>query len=202
MKLLSLIVSLCFAKIIDRLSKENESLRDSNQYLHNQLLQLAKKVNLTTQIQEDYFYNKQMIHSLIVEYDIESDQLIKVALADEMLLYTQGLFEDANLLGGHLDGISSKEIIEAHQVLKTSISSIKKTQKAEDFAVVYNEIKSIALEKEEDVRQLQVENANINAEIQKKNGALERVIRDYNHNKKRISQLTEEINTNKQDHND
>ncbi|CAG9322392.1 unnamed protein product [Blepharisma stoltei] len=202
MRLLILIVSVCFAEFTDTLTKENQNLLESNRYLHSQLIQLAQKVNFTTQIQDDYFYNKQMMLSLIGEYEMEADEIVRTAIAEQMLVYTQGLFEDANLLGGHIEGVSSKELIEIHHFLKTSIENIKKIQRAQKFGTVYNELKSIVLEKDINVRDLQTENAQINAEIQKKNGELEEVKSLYSHNKQRIGLLREELEMTKKDHED
>lgn len=103
-----------------RLEKENEDLRDQNKVLHKQLLQLVQLGDLTEQIKDDFNYNKQKLKALITEYWSEEDGLIRTTLAEEILDYTRALLEDANLLGGNVEGVNSDELVETVKELKDS----------------------------------------------------------------------------------
>jgi hypothetical protein len=103
-----------------RLEKENEQLRDENKILHKQLLQLAQLGDLTEQIKDDFNYNKQKLRALITEYWSEEDAVVRTMLAEEILDYTRALLEDANLLGGNVEGVNSDELVETLKELKES----------------------------------------------------------------------------------
>lgn len=103
-----------------RLEKENEQLRDENKILHKQLVQLAQLGDLTEQIKDDFNYNKQKLRALITEYWGEEDAVVRTMLAEEILDYTRALLEDANLLGGNVEGVNSDELVETLKELKES----------------------------------------------------------------------------------
>lgn len=103
-----------------RLEKENEQLKDENRILHKQLLQLAQLGGMTEQIKDDFNYNKQKLKALITEYWNEEDALVRTTLAEEILDYTRALLEDANLLGGNVEGVESDELLNTLNELKES----------------------------------------------------------------------------------
>ena len=167
MHLLSIFIPMILAKdVSDILSSQNQELRKVNDSLHKRLSNISK--SFSVQIEEDYFYNKQRIISLITEYENEVDELVKIFLAEELLEYLTGIIEDANLLGGEIEGVPAKKLLKVFQELKKATRKCKESYFAKESAGFYNELHNVLIKKQEAVQELQSENAKLYGRIESK----------------------------------
>lgn len=183
----------------DLLKSQNYELEKINESLHRRLFNLAQTFEL--QIQEDYFYNKQKIKSLIFEYEKEEDELVRVFLAEEMLEYLQGIVEDSNLLGGQVEGVQSKELLKILQDLMRSTKKCKEMAMMKENANFYNQLHGILLQKQDLVQELQAENAKIYGKIEKKQAEISEIVRKLGKSGRKYEDLQEEMIRVKDNHN-
>ena len=192
MKLFFLLPLLVFSKEIEKLlSFHNKDLENFNSNLHKQLQSISK--NFISQIQEDYYYNKQRMNSLVSEYEKEPDSLAKIFLAEEIQQYLIGIVEDANLLEGKIEGISSKNVVTVLQNLKKNIRIGKEKYFAKESAGFYNELNLVLIQKNEVVQELQLENAKLYGKIESKMAEIKEISRNLEKDSKKYDEKAEEI---------
>ena len=192
MKLFFLLPLLVFSKEIEKLlSFHNKDLENFNSNLHKQLQTISK--NFISQIQEDYYYNKQRMNSLVSEYEKEPDSLAKIFLAEEIQQYLIGIVEDANLLEGKIEGISSKNVVTVLQNLKKNIRIGKEKYFAKESAGFYNELNLVLIQKNEVVQELQLENAKLYGKIESKMAEIKEISRNLEKDSKKYDEKAEEI---------
>ena len=200
MKLLLLLFSIALSKDVEKLlTSQNQELEKVNAILHKKLANISK--NFSVQIQEDYFYNKQRIISLISEYENESDDLVRIFLAEELLEYLRGIIEDANLLGGEIEGISTKKLLKAHQDLKRTTRTSKERYFAKESAGFYNELHTVLMQKHDNVKELQSENAKIYGKIESKLAEIKETNRNWENDSKKYDELNSELEKLKSNYN-
>lgn len=192
MFLFFLIFFCAHSKDLEKLLKsQNQELEKINSNLHKQLAEISR--SFSVQIQEDYYYNKQRIISLVSEYEIESDGLVRIFLAEEIVEYLRGIIEDANLLGGEIEGISAKMLLKELQVLKKNAKSSKERYFAKESAGFYNELHMVLMQKHDAVKELQAENAKIYGKIESKLAEVKETNRNYENNLKKHGETSEEL---------
>lgn len=199
MKLVFYTLFIVLGKNLEEILKnQNFDLEKINENLHRQLYNLAQSFEI--QIQEDYFYNKQKIKSLVSEYEKEQDDLVKIFLAEEMLEYLQGIVEDSNLLGGRVEGVESKELLKILQDLMKSTKKRKQLIMVKENANFYNQLHGILIQKQELVQELQAENAKIYGKIEKKQAEIAEVNRKLGKTVKKYEDLQDEMMRVKDNH--
>jgi hypothetical protein len=200
MKLFPLMFLLVLSKDLEKLlTSQNLELQTFNEKLHKQLLSISK--TFVPQIQDDYYYNKQKAASLILEYDRETDKLVKILLVEELLQYLIGIIEDANLLGGAIEGISCKVLLQTLQDLKKNIRNTKQKYFTEEITGYYNELHKLLLKKQEFVQELQSENAKLYGKIESKLAEIKEVIHKTEKNTKNYEELSYQLQNLKSNYN-
>lgn len=200
MKLIFYTLFIAFGTNLEEfLKKQNFDLEKINESLHRRLYTLAQSFEI--QIQEDYFYNKQKIKSLVSEYEKEQDELVRIFLAEEMLEYLQGIIEDSNLLGGRVEGVGSKELLKILQDLMKSTKKRKQLIMVKENANFYNQLHGVLIQKQELVQELQAENAKIYGKLEKKQAEIEEVTWKLGKTTKKYEDLKDEMLRVKDNHN-
>ena len=200
MHLLSIFIPMILAKdVSDILSSQNQELRKVNDSLHKRLSNISK--SFSVQIEEDYFYNKQRIISLITEYENEVDELVKIFLAEELLEYLTGIIEDANLLGGEIEGVPAKKLLKVFQELKKATRKCKESYFAKESAGFYNELHNVLIKKQEAVQELQSENAKLYGRIESKLAEIKETNRNWENDSKKYEEISLELNKIKSNYN-
>ena len=103
---------------LSELEQENQELRISNEIMHKQLMELSKLSNTSSLIQEDFTYNKEKLSALLSEYSEETQEYIKITLAEQIQYYLNIIQEDITILGGMAEGISVNEIEKSNKYSK------------------------------------------------------------------------------------
>lgn len=194
MQLIALIVGVVFAAdTLNLLQRENEQLRNANSILHKQLIQLAQISDSSSIVASDFSYNKAKISAILDDYWNESDEAVRLSLAEELESYMRSLLEDLNLLGGSIEGIQSVEIEDLIISLSNHIDLTKETLQHEEFNKAYSDLKLALDRKEETLRKLQLENAKLTGKLDSVQAELEQTTQRYEHDKTKLEELKIEL---------
>ncbi|OMJ94276.1 hypothetical protein SteCoe_2618 [Stentor coeruleus] len=199
MNLLLWVLTLSAAKDLEKVLKShNTELEKINDKLRKDVQAMSQ--GLQVHIQEDFFYNKQRIVSLISEYTKESDTLAKIFLAEQLIEYLKGIIEDANILGGDIEGISSTSLLKLLCKLKNNAQASKEKYFAKESAEFYNELHKIYIEKFEVVTELQEENAKLLGKLESKIAEIKEVEFKAERDLKKYTEKTGEIEKAKEEY--
>jgi len=166
--------------LVQHLKVQNEHLKDANALLHKQLKQLTSLSNFTSQIQEDYFYNKKRLQALLEEYQTEPDQLVKAAVASQVLKTLVGLIEDVNMIGGSVESTSTEELMEVYTQLDHFISQLNSAESTKEFQRILSEFSRAIDRKQLVVKSMQKENSELLGNLQVKQGYINQLTQEYN----------------------
>lgn len=192
MNLLLWVLTLAVAKDLEKVLKShNFELEKINDKLRKDVQTMSQ--GLQVQIQEDFFYNKQRIISLISEYTKEPDALAKIFLAEQLIEYLKGIIEDANILGGDIEGVSGTSLLKLLCKLKNNTQASKEKYFAKESAKFYNELHRIYIEKFEIVAELQEENAKLLGKLESKIAEIKEVEFKAERDLKKYAEKSEEI---------
>lgn len=201
MKLLMCLFIYVSAKsLLEQLEKENRELKKAYTDLQKQVYEISQLNDYSSQILDDYMYNKDNLDSLINEYRAEEDSSIRIALAQDMIEFIQGLIEDSRLYGGKIDDISTKELIESRDLLKKATDLAKESERSREFQKVYEELNDTLIKREEIVAKIQFENARLNSDLKVALSELQEVSKKYNNEHYKLQELQKEIEVLKRDH--
>ena len=178
---------------LSELEQENQELRISNEIMHKQLMELSKLSNTSSLIQEDFNYNKEKLSALLSEYSEETQEYIKITLAEQIQYYLNIIQEDITILGGMAEGISVNEIEKSNKFLSSMIDQFKIKQQNQEFDKAYNELKIGLDRKDESLKSLQLENAKLIGKLDSAFAELEQSTQRYQHNTKRLNELELEL---------
>ena len=178
---------------LSELEQENQELRISNEIMHKQLMELSKLSNTSSLIQEDITYNKEKLSALLSEYSEETQEYIKITLAEQIQYYLNIIQEDITILGGMAEGISVNEIEKSNKFLSSMIDQFKIKQQNQEFDKAYNELKIGLDRKDESLKSLQLENAKLIGKLDSAFAELEQSTQRYQHNTKRLNELELEL---------
>ncbi|CAG9331288.1 unnamed protein product [Blepharisma stoltei] len=194
MQLIGLLLPIVFAAdTLNLLQRENEQLRNANSILHKQLVQLAQVSDSSDLIEADFAYNKAKIQAILDGYWAESDEAVRLALAEEIENYLKSLVEDLNLMGGFSEGIQSADLEDLIVALSSYIESTKEALEHEEFNKAYSDLKLALDRKEETLRKLQLENAKLTGKLDSVQAELEQTSQQYEHDKIKLDDVKNEL---------
>ena len=196
---LNLLILTVNSSAVSELEQENQELRTANEILHKQLMELSQLNDMSSSIREDYEYNKEKLSALLQEYSSESQEYIKITLAEQIQYYMNIIHEDITILGGLSEGVSSSELEECNKLLATSIEQFKSKQQNQEFTKAYNQLKLALDRKDESLKSLQLENAKLIGKLDSVYAELEQSSQRYHHNSKKLETLNEELEKTKID---
>ena len=184
---------------VSELEQENQELRTANEILHKQLMELSQLNDMSSAIKEDFAYNKEKLQALLLEFSSESQEYVKITLAEQIQYYMNIIYEDILVLGEVSEGISPNEIEETNKLLATSIEQFKTKQQNREFTRAYNDLKIALDRKDETLKSLQLENAKLIGKLDSAFAEMEQSTQKYQHNSKRLESLNNELEKTKND---